>query len=202
MTMTHSDAELMVASVEDPEVFAEIFERHVEAVYRFLSRRLGETADDALSECFLVAFRRRADYRAEHPDARPWLFGIATNIVRRHQREELSRLRLLARARGRAVDATDPAERVVEQMDAARIRPTLAAALAQLATGDRDVLLLHAWEELTYPQISAVLTIPVGTVRSRLHRARRLLREHLSDLDLRTVASTPINSSRRTNDEL
>ncbi|WP_298753141.1 RNA polymerase sigma factor [uncultured Serinicoccus sp.] len=192
----------MVASVEDPEVFAEIFERHAEAMYRFLSRRLGEVADDALSECFLAAFRRREAYRAEHPDARPWLYGIATNIVRRHRREELSRLQLLARAHGRAGNVADPAERVVEQMDAARIRPALAAALARLAPRDRDVLLLHAWEELTYLQISAVLSVPVGTVRSRLHRTRRLLRQDLSDLDLMRVASTPTNSSRRTHDEL
>src|SRR5688500_19393601 len=93
-----SDTELVARSVAEPELFAGLFDRHAAAVHRYLGRRVGELADDLLSETFLIAFRRRAAYRAEHLEVRPWLMGIATNLVHGHVRSEQRRYRALARA--------------------------------------------------------------------------------------------------------
>jgi RNA polymerase sigma factor (sigma-70 family) len=173
-----TDADLIAASVDDPERFATLFDRHAAAVHRYLGRRVGDLADDLLSETFLVAFRRRADYRAEHVEVRPWLLGIATNVVRGHQRSERRRYRALARA-GAEPAATAGSEEIHARVDAAALRGPLAAALAGLKERDRDVLLLVAWGQLGYEEVAAVLDVPVGTVRSRLNRARRQTRASL-----------------------
>jgi RNA polymerase sigma-70 factor (ECF subfamily) len=177
-----SDAELVARSLDEPEVFATLFDRHAEAVHRYLGRRVGELADDLLSETFLVAFRRRAAYRAVHVEVRPWLIGIATNLVHGHARTERRRYRALARAAGEPTPSpVDPAE-LTERFAAQALRGPLAGALAGLEQRDRDVLLLFAWAQLSYEEIAAVLDVPVGTVRSRLHRARRLTRAALGPL--------------------
>ncbi|RBY88828.1 RNA polymerase sigma factor [Blastococcus sp. TF02A-26] len=177
------DAELVARSVDDPEVFAALFDRHAAAVHRYLGRRVGDLADDLLSETFLVAFRRRADYRPQHVEVRPWLIGIATNLVHGSAQAERRRYRALARAAAEperhGADPGDSAGR----LDAEALRGPLAAALAGLAARDRDVLLLFAWGQLGYDEIAAVLDVPVGTVRSRLHRARRRTRAALGPLD-------------------
>ncbi|MGY1811201.1 RNA polymerase sigma factor [Blastococcus sp. SYSU D00820] len=177
-----SDAELVARSLEDPEQFATLFDRHADAVHRYLGRRIGELADDLLSETFLVAFRRRAEYRPERLDLRPWLLGIATNLVHGAARAERRRYRALARAAGEAQHpGGDPADDA-GRLDAQALRGPLAAALAGLEERDRDVLLLFAWGQLGYEEIAAVLDVPVGTVRSRLHRARRRTRAALGPL--------------------
>ncbi|MGY1988492.1 RNA polymerase sigma factor [Blastococcus sp. SYSU DS0669] len=176
------DAELIARSVEDPAEFAPLFDRHAAAVHRYLGRRVGELADDLLSETFLIAFRRRAAYRAEHLEVRPWLLGIATNVVRGHRRSEQRRYRALARA---AAEPERPGEDPGDasgRLDAQALRGPLAAALAGLEPRDRDALLLIAWGQLGYEEIAAVLDVPVGTVRSRLHRARRQTRAALGDV--------------------
>ncbi|PZU47796.1 MAG: RNA polymerase subunit sigma-70 [Arsenicicoccus sp.] len=179
-----TDAELIVGSVGDPAQFAPLFDRHATTVHRYLGRRVGELADDLLSETFLIAFRRRASYRPEHVEVRPWLLGIATNVVRGHVRTEQRRYRVLARAaaepEGHGADPGDAADR----LDAEALRGPLAAALAGLKPRDRDALLLLAWGQLGYEEIAAVLDVPVGTVRSRLHRARRQTRAALSGLSV------------------
>ncbi len=177
-----TDTELITGSVDDPEQFAALFDRHAAAVHRYLGRRVGDLADDLLSETFLIAFRRRAAYRPEHVEVRPWLLGIATNVVHGHARTERRRYRALART------GTDPAtpagsEEVHARVDAAALRGPLAAALAGLKERDRDVLLLVAWGQLGYEEVAAVLDVPVGTVRSRLNRARRLTRAALGSLE-------------------
>ena len=173
-----SDAEVLARSLAEPEAFALLFDRHATAVHRYLGRRVGDLADDLLSEAFLVAFRRRADYRAEHLDVRPWLLGIATRLVQGHLRTERRRYRALAREAGTAPLHGDPDD-VHDRLDAAALRAPIAAALAALKDRDRDVLLLFAWEQLGYEEIAAVLDVPVGTVRSRLNRARRQTRAAL-----------------------
>jgi RNA polymerase sigma factor (sigma-70 family) len=174
-----SDGELIARSLEEPECFAVLFDRHAAAVHRYLGRRVGELADDLLSETFLVAFRRRASWQAVHVDVRPWLIGIATNLVHGHVRTEQRRYRALARAAAEPqTPPLDPAD-LAGRFAADALRGPLAAALAGLKARDRDVLLLFAWGQLGYEEIAAVLDVPVGTVRSRLHRARRQTRAAL-----------------------
>ena len=179
--MNVDDHSLIGASLERPEVFGELFERHARELHRFLSRRLGDLADDLLGELFVTAFERRASYRAELADARPWLYGIAANLVRRHHRAEATRYRVLARML-LVIVAPDSSPEAVASNDAVAVRPRLTKALAALKAADREVLLLLAWGQLDQAEVAAALGIPVGTVRSRLHRARQQLRPVLSDL--------------------
>ena len=178
-TAAPSDGELMARSLDDPEAFAPLFDRHAATVHRYLGRRVGELADDLLSETFLIAFRRRAAYRPEHVEVRPWLLGIATNLVHGHVRTEQRRYRALARAAARPEGHAAAADDATDRLDAEALRGPIAAALATLKRHDRDALLLLAWGQLGYEEIAAVLDVPVGTVRSRLHRARRQTRAAL-----------------------
>jgi RNA polymerase sigma-70 factor (ECF subfamily) len=172
------DGVLIRESVRDPERFAPLFDRHAVTVHRYLARRIGPAADDLLAETFLIAFRRRADYQPLRLEVRPWLLGIATNVLHRHVRQEERRYRALARAAGRQ-DAPVAPEGAEDRVDAQAVRAELAAALAKLKAADRDALLLLAWAQLSYAEIAAALSIPVGTVRSRINRARRQTRTAL-----------------------
>jgi RNA polymerase sigma factor (sigma-70 family) len=179
MSSTDDDAVIIKASLRDPDLFAVIFDRHAPYVHRYLARRLGrEAADDLVGETFLVAFGKRGRYDTGRADARPWLYGIATNLVGQHRRDEVRRYRL-HNAIGPEPAESSHAERVVAQVAAQAMAHLLGAALAELSDGDRDVLLLIAWEGLSYEETAAALRIPVGTVRSRLNRARRQVREVL-----------------------
>lgn len=174
------DAAIIEGSLREPERFASIFDRHAPHIQRYLARRLGQqVADDLVADTFLVAFGKRARYDLTRSDARPWLYGIATNLVRQHQREEVREYRLRANIKPE-LDHDGHADRVAAQVTAAAMRRLLATALAELSDGDRDVLLLVAWEGLTYEEVANALAIPVGTVRSRLSRARRQVRAALT----------------------
>ncbi|MBT2231849.1 MULTISPECIES: RNA polymerase sigma factor [unclassified Nonomuraea] len=176
-----ADAELVSASLTDPEAFAELFDRYSAMLYRYVSKRLGpEPAEDIVGETFLVAFSRRRSYDPSYPDARPWLFGILTKLLSRHHRTEAARYRALQRAPVDA-DVESPADRVAAGVTAQASRPELASALAALPAKDRDVLLLIAWGDLTYGEVARALGIPIGTVRSRLNRGRRKVRASLGD---------------------
>ena len=178
---TRSDAQFIADSRVEPRAFAAVFDRHYDAVYRYLARRLGpDLADDLAAETFTTAFDVRRRYDTAHPDARPWLFGIATNLLRHHRRGEARRLRAYARL-DRPTDPDGDFGGVEARLDASRAGPAIADALTQLVAGDRDVLLLFAWAGLRYEEIAVALRIPVGTVRSRLHRARRRVRELLGE---------------------
>ena len=173
----------MARSLDEPEAFATLFDRHAPAVHRYLGRRVGDLADDLMSETVLIAFRRRAAYRPERVEVRPWLIGIATNLVHGSARAERRRYRALARAAAEPeVHGADPGDSAA-RLDAQALRGPLAGALAGLKARDRDVLLLFAWAQLSYEEIAAVLDIPLGTVRSRLNRARRQTRAALSTLE-------------------
>jgi RNA polymerase sigma factor (sigma-70 family) len=175
-----TDDDVIGRSLTDPGQFAVLFDRHAPAVHRYLSRRVGDLADDLLSETFLIAFRRRADYRAVHVEVRPWLLGIATHLVQGQQRSEQRRLLALSRNAppAHALPADD--DELSDRLAAQALRGPIAGALAGLKAVDRDVLLLFAWEQLTYEEIAAVLDVPIGTVRSRLHRARHQTRAALA----------------------
>jgi RNA polymerase sigma factor (sigma-70 family) len=166
-----SDAVLIGQSRRRPEAFATVFDRHYEAVRAYVSRRVGrELAEDLASQTFIVAFERRRDFRAESDSARPWLLGIATNLLRNHWRAEQRSLEVVAMLEGAAAE-TEP-----EPSGS----PRVAGALATLEREQRDVLLLYAWGELSYEEIARSLQIPVGTVRSRLARARAHVQSQLS----------------------
>lgn len=180
-----SDAAVIRESWHEPEAFATLYDRHAAAIHRFVSRRLGETAaDDIVAECFLAAFRNRDRYDLGRADARPWLYGIAANVIGKHRRAECRLLRALART---GVDpvAEGHADQVENRVAAGLAQRALAAAVASLAPGDREVLLLIAWADLSYDEVAEALAIPVGTVRSRLNRARRKTREALGGHDPR-----------------
>jgi len=174
------DAAVIESSRREPERFAVLFDRHAPHIHRYLARRAGhEVADDLVAETFLTAFAKRDRYDLSYTDARPWLYGIATNLVGQHRRDEVRQYRIRQAATAEPAMAGH-AERVASDVTAQAMRPLLSAALAALPDGDRDVLLLIAWEQLTYPEVSRALAIPVGTVRSRLHRARTKVRQALA----------------------
>jgi len=175
-----TDAEVMTASINDPRAFATIYDRHAAVLFRFFVRRVGpDTGEALLGELFRIAFERRTAYDITRGDARPWLYGIASNLVARHRRAEARRLRAMAALAPRTVhlDVDDDADAVATTVDAMRTWPRLLAAVAALPPAERDTLVLYAWEDLRYDEIAAALGVPVGTVRSRLNRARRRLRE-------------------------
>ncbi|ANS70458.1 RNA polymerase ECF-subfamily sigma factor [Streptomyces lincolnensis] len=182
-----SDASVIDRSWVEPEAFAVLFDRHADAVHRYAARRLGaEAAEDVMAETFTTAFQQRFRYNTELPDARPWLFGIATNLIGRHRRAEARRLKAMSR-----LPAATPgdqagetvADQVAARVSAQALRRELAGALARLPARHRDVLLLVAWADLGYEEAARALGVPVGTVRSRLHRARRKVREALGGSD-------------------
>ncbi len=163
------DAALIGQSVTDAAVFAAVFDRHYPVIYRFLRGRVGaDLAEDLASEVFSVAFQRRAAYDLSRPDSRPWLYGIAVNLLRQHRRLEARRLAALARA---AQSESDADGCIGEGLD-----PVLATALAGLSFEERSLILLFAWAELSYEQLAETLALPLGTVRSRLNRIRAKLR--------------------------
>lgn len=175
-----SDARIIAASASDPQLFALVFERHYDAVFKYVGRRVGaEVADELAAETFLSAFGSRQRYDGTRPNARPWLLGIATNLLRHHHRTEVRRLRAYARLERPGPSAGD-LDTADARMDAARERPRLLLALADLSREERDTLLLFVWADLSYDEIAHALQIPVGTVRSRLHRARLRMRELLT----------------------
>ncbi len=173
-----SDREVLTESVGEPEVFAVLFDRYAAVMWRYLARRVGsEIADDLLGELFRIAFEHRAGFDPAFTTAAPWLYGIATNLVRRHRRSEDRRLRAIERLGAQRVLSGRTADEIVDTLDAGRLWPRVAAAIRELPSVERDTLLLFAWEELSYADVAAALGIPVGTVRSRLNRARARLRE-------------------------
>jgi RNA polymerase sigma factor (sigma-70 family) len=191
-TRLHADdATLIEQSWHEPEAFAGLYDRHAAPIHRYVTRRLGHhVADDVVGETFLCAFRQRRQYDLSRPDARPWLYGIAANVIGKHRRAEVRMLRALARTGADPV-AESYAERADSRVSAAAAQRDLAAALASLATRDREVLLLIAWADLSYEEAAVALGIPVGTVRSRLHRARRKVREAFGGEDPTTISEEP-----------
>jgi RNA polymerase sigma factor (sigma-70 family) len=178
---TATDAEVILASLTEPDVFAVLYDRYAAQLYRYAYRRLGsEAAEDAVAEAFADAFAGRKRYKPEYEDARPWLFGILTREIAGHRRREKTRYTTHVPEHPGA-EGFD--ERVSADVTAQATRRELGRALAGLARGDRDVLLLIAWGQLSYEETAQALKIPIGTVRSRLSRARRKVRAALGDAD-------------------
>lgn len=153
--------------------FHALFDAQYPPVYRYLAHRLGDAAaaEDLAAETFLRAYAARASFRPGSP--RAWLFTIATNLLRDHARGAGRRDAALAEWAGRTSPAASEPE--FELPD-----PQLALALAALRAEEREVLLLYAWADLTYEEIATVTGVAVGTVRSRLARARAHLTAELA----------------------
>jgi RNA polymerase sigma-70 factor (ECF subfamily) len=172
-----------LAGPHPSRLFGQLFDRHSRPLHRYLARRVGDLADDLVGETFLIAYQTRTGYDPGRGTARSWLYGIATNLLRRHVRQEVRGLRAAARAAGSASGAEDHGNRVADRVDASSLARLLAAALVELDEGDRDVLLLTSWAGLDSNEVAEALGIPVGTVRSRLHRVRQRLRAHASNTE-------------------
>ena len=168
----------------DGQMFAALYDRHAGQLYRYAYQRVGDqVAEDLVADTFLAAFQQWDGYDPYRADVRPWLFGILTRKLARHYRTEQARYRAFARSGVERDAVENPADRIAAEVAARAARAPLAVALGRLAPGDRDVLLLVAWGDLSYEEVAAALGIPVGTVRSRLNRARRKVRDALGGTD-------------------
>ncbi len=184
-----SDAEALAASLREPARFEVVFDRHYDAIRCYLQRRCGlDLGEELAAQTFLVAFDRRASFDGRSPSARAWLLGIATNVLRHHLRAERARVQAYARVSVEVVQADFDEDALAASMAG----PLLSRILAGMTPRDRDALLLMAFAELSYREIAEALAIPVGTVRSRIHRARLVLRERLPSLQaIRGVSDVP-----------
>lgn len=173
--MPDSDVPPAVAAAAHTAAFCDLLRRHSQVIHAYLARRGGrDAADDLLGDVLLRAYAARLRYDERWPDPRPWLYGIARNVLREHWRRN---------GQGGAVPARlavseDPWPDVDSRLDAVARRADLRRALDRLADGDREVLLLVTWEGLTPAE--AALGIPSGTARSRPHRARAIMRQLLA----------------------
>jgi len=170
------DGEVIGRSLGEPEAFGLIYDRYAPTLLRFLGRRVGaRVAEGLVGELFRLAFERRETFDASRANALPWLYGIGSNVLLKHRRAEARRLRASARmlAAGPAVDRRASAA----ALDARVLFPRVADAIETLPDPEREALLLFAWEELPYEAVAEALGLPIGTVRSRLNRARARLRE-------------------------
>ncbi len=165
------DGRLLRRSLDDPRAYAAIFERHFDALFGYAARRVGsQLAEEIATETFTQAFDRRRTFDFDRDDAAPWLFGIAANLLRRHWRSERRRLAAYARATERGASHPDEAPRT-----------DVLAALERLSGDEREALFLFAVADLSYEEIAVALAVPVGTVRSRLARARERVRREVGD---------------------
>ncbi|MZF85114.1 RNA polymerase sigma factor [Streptomyces sp. SID5643] len=185
----------------DPDAFAELFDECARAVYNHAFRLTADwsLAEDVMSTTFMEAWRRRTSVEAEGGSLRPWLLGIATNVARSHHRSN-RRYRNAASAAAAAHAAEERVEDHAEETagrldDRRRINATLAA-LSLLKRPEREVLTLCLWEGMEYAEAARALGIPVGTVRSRLSRARAKLRK-LTDAQLLGEKREPTRTNRQ-----
>jgi RNA polymerase sigma factor (sigma-70 family) len=164
-------------------------------LYRYLRRRVGvDAAEDLAAATFATAYANWERFDHVRP-VRPWLYGIAANLVRHHWRKERRMLRAYARTGVDPVLTAD--DEAVDRVDAVARRRELAAAVAELRPQEREILLLHAWAELSDGEIAAALSLPLGTVKSRLHRTREGLRNRLGPTGQSQVMSVIATSEEQ-----
>ena len=172
-----TDSEIIQRSLGQPRAFAELFDRHAGTVGGYAARRLGPDAgEDILSETFLVAFARRKSFDTTWDSALPWLYGIASRLIRKHRAREAKHFRSSVESAHREehISRSD-LDVTIARLDAEISTRALAPHIASLSAKDRETLLLYAWGDLTYDQIAVALGVPVGTVRSRMNRVRTRL---------------------------
>ncbi|REF36616.1 RNA polymerase sigma factor [Thermasporomyces composti] len=196
-----SDGDLWRAAAKgDPSAFGTLFERHSDAVYNHCFRRTGswEAAEDLTSVVFLEAWRRRREVSLSGESILPWLLAVANNVVRNRDRSLRRHRRLLAKLPP-AVVTPDPAEEAVSRVDDERTMRRILQVFSRLLPDEQDVLALCVWAGLSYTDAAVALGVPVGTVRSRLSRAREHLRR-LAELGVdagRTGGPAPTPRSAR-----
>ena len=176
-----SDDAIVAASLTEPARFGELFDRHFSAVLAYARRRVGYgPADEVTSETFTRAFRHRDRYRGQGHGALPWLLGIASNIIRGHRRDERRHLKgIVEWAEQPGSAAGDPADRHLGRS----VPQAIADAVRALPARQREVILLHAWADLTPDEIAQALAIPAGSVRSHLSRARATLARSIAQAE-------------------
>ncbi|MFN8121526.1 MAG: RNA polymerase sigma factor [Thermoleophilia bacterium] len=178
-----TDAHLL-AHADAPGAFEELVSRHQPVLHRYAARRIGAAAaEDVIAETFAIAYARRGAFEPSRGDVRPWLFGIATNVLRGHHRRERHALEAYART---GVDPLAPGPGAGD----AALGAALAAALAGMRREHRDVLLLHAVAELNHSEIAQALGVPEGTVKGWLKRARTAAARELESQGLHRPAPT------------
>ncbi|WP_406840856.1 RNA polymerase sigma factor [Streptomyces sp. AHU1] len=176
------DEDLLIRAASEPAAFEPLVDRHSVALHGYLVRRAPTAADDLLSEVWLQAYATRHTYDAARGPARGWLFGVARNVLARHW-QTVSRATDASQAASEIPEG-DPWRAVDQRLDASAMGPELREGLARLPESERELLLLVAWEQLTPTEAAAVVGIPAGTARSRLHRARTRLRVALTGTTL------------------
>lgn len=177
-SLASAASDAVVTSVEHPHRFEAVFEQYHRAVYQYLARAVGpDLADEYAGDVFVTAFAARARYDPALGSVRAWLFGIAANIRRTRARSTGRGRRAWKRVGGEREAEDGGFEVLEESLDYGQRLAWVARFLRELSDTDRDVLVLFAWGELTYPEIAQALGIEIGTVRSRLARARGRLRE-------------------------
>jgi RNA polymerase sigma-70 factor (ECF subfamily) len=162
----------------DADAFGELFDSCAKAVYNHAFRLVGDwsAAEDVMAQTFLEAWRSRERIAAGGGSLRPWLLGIATNLARGHRRASGRQVAALLRM-GPPPDTPDFSDDVAGRLDDENRIAALHLSLSSLRPDEYEVLALHAWSGLSYPEAAEALGIPVGTVRSRLSRARAKLRK-------------------------
>ena len=172
------------------ELHARRWDEHAQAIYRYCFRRTGDAAlaEDLTSIVFLEAWRRSGEVAIADEHALAWLYGVATNVLRNQRRHQRRHRAAVARI-PRTPAEPDFSEQVADRLDDERKMHSILASLAKLPRRDREVLGLCVWEELTPSEAALALGLPEATVRTRLHRARRRLRD-LAGAEL-TVTPSP-----------
>jgi RNA polymerase sigma factor (sigma-70 family) len=177
MSTEPSDSELWARAADgNATAFGELYERHAAAIYNHCFRQTANwsLAEDLTSAVFLQAWRRRSDVRFLGDSALPWLLGVATNLVRNQQRT-LRRYQAALRRLPPPPNESDFVDDLAGRMDDERTVRRLLGLVQRLPRRDREVLVVCAWDGLSYTEAAVALGVPVGTVRSRLSRARRRL---------------------------
>lgn len=176
------DAQLIEASLEDPELFGEVYDRHKQRLVAYLEKRTNhDIGMDLASETFTIAFASRHRYEPRYSSARPWFFGIATKLLLRHWRGEYRRRDAMRRLA--IVEATredDFTEEATEHLTAHFAERDLQRAIECLNDDDREVLMLSAWGQLTHTEVAEAMDTPLGTVKSRMHRAQHIVRSQVA----------------------